>query len=88
VKGHPDAGEAIKALGRLGVKLDPDRGLVVSNSTRIFNGTRWANGAHRDRLLEVDGAQRVPAAVWFAGGGTHKAVAIPVKRLALTEAEA
>jgi len=78
--------EAVKALGRLGVKLDRKLGMVVSNSTRIFSGTRWANGAHRDRLLEVDGAQRVPAAVWFAGGGAHKAVVVPVKHLALTEA--
>jgi hypothetical protein len=88
VKRSPRSEDAVKALGRLGVKLDRERGLVVSNGTRIFSGSRWANGAHRDRLLEVDGAQRVPAAVWFAGGGAHKAVAIPVTRLALTETEA
>lgn len=85
VKNNPKAEDAVKALGRLGVKLDRDRGLVASNSTRIFNSTRWANGAHRDRLLELQGAERVPAAVWFAGGGTHKAVAVPLEHLALTE---
>jgi putative DNA primase/helicase len=85
VKGNPKAEDAVKALGRLGVKFDRERGLVVSNRTRIFSGTRWANGAHRDRLLEVDGAERVSAAVWFTGGGTHKAVAIPVEHLALTD---
>jgi hypothetical protein len=88
VKGHPDASDAVKALGRLGVKLDRERGLVVSNACRIFTGTRWANGAHRDRLLEITGSDRVPAAVWFSGGGAHKAVAIPLEGLALTEAAA
>jgi hypothetical protein len=88
VKGQPAVDGAVKALGRLGVKFAPERGLVVSNATRIFSGTRWANGAHRDRLLEVDGAERVPAAVWFSGGGSNKAIAIPVKHLALTEAAA
>jgi hypothetical protein len=88
VKNNPKAEEAVKALGRLGVKLDRERGLVVSNACRIFTGTRWANGAHRDRLLEITGSDRVPAAVWFSGGGAHKAVAIPLEHVALTEATA
>jgi hypothetical protein len=88
VKGSPEPADAVKALGRLGVKLDRKHGLVVSNKTRIFCGTRWAKGAHRDRLLEITGSDRVSTAVWFTGGGSHKAVAIPVECLALTETEA
>jgi hypothetical protein len=86
--GELDKAEAVKALGRLGVKLDSEHGLVVSNACRIFTGSRWANGAHRDRLLEITGSDRVPAAVWFSGGGAHKAVAIPLEHVALTEAAA
>jgi hypothetical protein len=80
--------DAKKALGRLGLKFDIALGLVVSNGTRIFSGTKWANGAHRDRLLEIEGSDRVSAAVWFAGGGAHRAVFVPVKDLALTPLDA
>jgi hypothetical protein len=87
VRCSANSDDAKKALGRLGLKFDIALGLVVSNGTRIFNGTKWANGAHRDRLLEIEGADRVSAAVWFTGGGAHKAVFVQVKHLALTEEE-
>lgn len=87
VRTRGSADDAKKALGRLGLKFDPSLGLVVSNGTRVFAGTRWANGAHRDRLLELHGSDRVEGAVWFAGGGAHKAVFVPVTHLALTESD-
>jgi putative DNA primase/helicase len=88
VRCSANSDDAKKALGRLGLKFDIALGLVVSNGTRIFSGTKWANGAHRDRLLEIEGSDRVSAAVWFAGGGAHKAVFVPVKDLELTELDA
>lgn len=60
--GAPDAPEA---LGRLGLKADPERGLLVVNSgaaiAPIFRGSKWSQGAHRARLLELERAAPAPS---------------------------
>lgn len=73
------ADEARSALGRLGIKRDKELGLVVSNDCRVFTGTRWANGAHRDRLLELPGATVPSTPPRFAGGGKKRGVAVPLE---------
>jgi putative DNA primase/helicase len=77
-KANPGATEAISALGRLGIKWDRERGLVVANSCKVFTGSKWANGNHRDHLLSLDKAQAVPSAVWFPGMGSKKGVSLPL----------
>lgn len=77
-KASPGATEAISALGRLGIKWNRERGLVVANSCKVFAGSKWANGNHRDHLLSLDKAQAVPSAVWFPGMGSKKAVSLPL----------
>ena len=53
---HAKAGEA---LVRLGLRAT-DLGLFVANrcaaTDRLFASTKWANGAHRERLCELQGA--------------------------------
>jgi putative DNA primase/helicase len=56
---HPHS-EAPNALGRRGLKADPERGLLVANSgaaiEKVFAGSKWSQGGHRARLLELEGA--------------------------------
>jgi putative DNA primase/helicase len=73
-----DKAEAVKALGRLGIKFDRERQLVVANSCKVYAGSKWANGNHRDHLLSLDKAQAVTSAVWFPGIGSKKAVSLPL----------
>ena len=77
-KASSGATEGISALGRLGIKWNRERGLVIANSCKVFAGSKWANGNHRDHLLSLDKAQVVPAAVWFPGMGSKKAVSLPL----------
>jgi hypothetical protein len=72
-------GSAAKALGRLGVKLDNECGIVVSRACTVFSGSRWANGAHHDRLLELKGAAALSGPVRFAGGPNRRGVCIPLE---------
>lgn len=73
-----DQDGAVEALGHLDIKVDPVLGLVVGNACKCFTGSRWANKAHHERLLELPGAERTSTAVWFKGGGSHRAVAVPI----------
>jgi hypothetical protein len=57
--GNPNGG-AGDALGRLGLKADPERELLMANSgaviERVDRGSTWSQGGHRARLLELKGA--------------------------------
>lgn len=60
--------EGQKTLGRYGLKLDQERGLIVHTGGKgklpdVYAGTRWANGAYKDRLLDLPGVERVPSTV-------------------------
>jgi putative DNA primase/helicase len=71
--------EAVKALGRLGVKLDSEHGMVVSKACTVFSSTRWANGAHHDRLLELKGAKPLASPVRFPQGRNARGVSLPIE---------
>jgi len=73
--------EAVKALGRLGVKLDNELGLVVSKVCTVFSSTRWVNGAHHDRLLELKGAKPLASPVRFPQGRNARGVSLPIELL-------
>jgi hypothetical protein len=73
-----DKAEAVKALGRFGIKFDSERGLVVANDCKVFTGSKWAHGNHRDHLLSLDKAKPVPSTVWFPSLGSKKAVSLPL----------
>jgi putative DNA primase/helicase len=75
-----DKDEAEKELGRKGVRVTLE-GLAVANhapgTAVIFGKTKWAGGAHRGRLLELDGAQRSSGPIHFACSGSRRAVLVP-----------
>jgi putative DNA primase/helicase len=77
-RGAPDAPEA---LGRLGLKADPERGVLVVNSGAsiepIFRGSKWSQGAHRARLLELAGAEPVASPPRFPVLGSRRCVSVP-----------
>ena len=70
--------EGKKTLGRYSLKLDQERGLIVHTGGKgkladIYAGTRWANAAYKDRLLDLPGVERVPTTVWITPLGAVKA---------------
>jgi hypothetical protein len=86
---------AIAALGRYGFKVvdsvmveggvEMAGALLVSNTAKaikreILKGTAWQE-CHPQTLTRAYGAKRVDAAQWFAGLGTHRAVALPLDAL-------
>jgi hypothetical protein len=74
------------ALGRLGIKVDEEEGLVLTTSIRglvepIYEGTKWSGGAFKERLLDLNGARKLPAhkQMRFKGGTNHKSlIALPM----------
>ncbi|WP_411868735.1 hypothetical protein [Vulcanococcus limneticus] len=74
-------GEAPKALGRCGLKADPERGLLVVNGGaaigKLFSGSKWSQGGHRARLLELEGAEPVPSPQRFPALGSARCIAVP-----------
>lgn len=75
--------EGQKTLGRYGLKLEKERGLLVHTGVRgklsdVYAGTRWANGAFKDRLLDLPGVERVPSPPRFPVIGTGAAIALPL----------
>ena len=82
--GANDAEQARKALGRRGIRAT-DCGLeVVSNAEPldpIFQRTKWSNGSHRARLLDLEGAYSVGMAR-FPALGAKRALKLPWELLA------
>lgn len=84
VLAHSGAGdemaEAQKILGRRGIKWT-DCGLVIANKAEhlapILKGTRWRDGAHRARLLDIPGAAAA-GMVRFPAIGTMRATKLPL----------
>jgi putative DNA primase/helicase len=81
------APEPPEALGRLGLKADPERGLLVVNGGAaiepIFRGSKWSQGAHRARLLELEGAAAVPSPPRFPVLGPCRCLAVPWQHVCL-----
>ena len=80
VKNSPqsiDGQEAEKELGRKGLRVLTE-GLAVANNApgtqAIFKATKWANGAHKDRFLELKGTTRASGPLHFPGSGSRRAV--------------
>ncbi len=75
------AGEAAEALGRRGLKADPERGLLVANSgaaiDKVFSGSKWSQGGHRPRLLDLEGAEPAPSPQRFPVLGSIRCVVVP-----------
>lgn len=85
-------GEAKLALGRLGLKVDRERGLVVATGPRskvdsIFAGTKWINGAFVERLLDLRGAQKLAGTARFPVIGPSRGVCVPLEVLGGMEVE-
>jgi hypothetical protein len=84
-KSVENASDAIRALGQRGIKLETkDQRILVSHGCTVFARTRWDNGAHRDRLLELPGAELKGDPVRFTGGASRRAVTLPMKLADLT----
>lgn len=75
-KARTGSSEAEHALARLGVKADPLGRLVVSNKSDAFSGTKWRDGAHRERLREIPGAEAA-GSQRFAGGKVDRCTVLP-----------
>jgi hypothetical protein len=77
--GADDAEQARKALGRRGIKA-ADVGLQIANTPEplatIYGRTKWRDGGHRARLLDLPGAYAA-GAVRFAALGTVRACCVP-----------
>lgn len=72
-----------RILGKNGLKVDLERGLLVHTGKKgkldeIYSGTRWANGAFKDRLLDLPGAEKVPSPPRFPVIGTVSCIALPL----------
>jgi hypothetical protein len=72
--------EAIKALGRKGIKVTPE-GLAVAHNApgtaAIFRSSKWTNSAHRQRLLELPGVAATAGTVHFPTDTSRRAVLVP-----------
>jgi len=68
------------ALGRKGIRT-MEEGLAVARGASgiqaVFASTKWKQGGHADRLLEIDGATRTSTVTRFPSGGIHRAVVVP-----------
>jgi hypothetical protein len=82
--GADDAEEARKALGRRGIRAT-DSGLEVANKPAalapIYGKTKWRDGGHRARLLDLPGADTA-GMVRFPVLGTCRASKVPWELLA------
>ena len=82
--GADDAEQARKALGRRGIRAT-DCGLEVANSAEalapIYAKTKWRDGGHRARLLDLPGADTA-GMVRFPAFGTSRASKVPWELLA------
>ena len=74
---HGHAADARQALGALGVKWAEGR-VIVAKRCNVFTGSRWGSGAHVQQLLMLEGAERTPERVRFAGIGNDRGVRFPL----------
>lgn len=76
--GKESESDAQKVLNRLGLRAT-DRGLFVANrcaaTDRLFDGTKWAKGAHEERVRELPGAERGEKR--HAGGQSRRGTLVP-----------
>ena len=78
--------DTIKRLGEMGLRVEPADGLLVANQGKIkdiFKRTRWAQGAHQERLKELPAAKAPANAVRFMGGDSYRGVLVPWSAITL-----
>ncbi len=72
---------AREALGRRGLQADPELGLLVANSGaaigKVFSGSKWSQGGHRARLLELEGTEAPEGTRHFPVLGSIRCVIVP-----------
>jgi hypothetical protein len=77
--GGDEAEQARKALGRRGIRAT-DTGLAIANTAEalapIYGSSKWRNGAHRARLLDLPGADS-QGLVRFPVTGPQRSVRVP-----------
>ena len=82
--GAEDAEQARKALGRRGIRAT-DTGLAIANTAEalapIYGKTKWRDGGHRARLLDLEGTQAA-GKVRFPVIGSARACKVPWEVLA------
>ncbi len=82
--GADDAEQARKALGRRGIRAT-DTGLAIANTAEalapIYGKTKWRDGGHRARLLDLEGALAA-GKVRFPVIGSARACKVPWEVLA------
>lgn len=81
-QGEDISKSAQRILGRYGLKVDRERGLLVATGEKgklrdIYACTQWANGAFKERLLDLPGVERVPQNPRFPIIGTAAALSVP-----------
>jgi hypothetical protein len=71
---------AVQALGRSGLKVE-DGFLLVANTgpiESVFATTRWLEGGHRERLLDLEGAEVLGRTTHFSATSKVRAVRVPL----------
>lgn len=77
-----------KVLGRLGLRyLAEEDALALatgpaSQLPRVYGDTQWAKGAHKERLLDLAGAEKHPKVVRFSVIGVSAALTVPFRWVA------
>jgi hypothetical protein len=82
--GDPLFGEVKTLLGRLGIKVDKEKGVLIATSGKgklphIFAQTRWANGAYIRRLEDQPGVNGKAGSFHIPVLGTQRCMSIPIE---------
>jgi len=71
----------VEILGTHGLKAEADQGLYVLNSgpaiEKVFRGSKWRDGGHRARLMELPQVIRCPNPERFSVIGSKRCVLVP-----------
>jgi putative DNA primase/helicase len=86
----PLFGEAKTLLGRLAIKVDKEKGVLIATSGKgklpeIFAQTRWANGAYMRRLEDLPGVTGKAGSFHIPVLGTQRCMSIPIELFNLSK---
>jgi hypothetical protein len=87
--GDPHHNMVKTLLGRYGLKVDHEKGLLIATGARgmlpqIFAGTPWANGAYKRRLEDIPGVNGKAGSFHVPTLGTQRCMSIPIELLNLS----
>ena len=88
--GNPHYDEVKTLLGRYGLKIDKEKGLLIATSGKgmlpeIFTDTPWANSAHKRRLEDIPGVNGKAGSFHIPVLGTQRCLSVPIEVLNLPE---